>query len=72
MPKQPTLRVSIKPYLHGFINEIASEYGIDDPTEVVNVLLLERKTKGCGCQHQPTATAPQPPSELDEFAELLG
>lgn len=66
------LRVQIKPYLHGFIDQIAAEYGIDDRTEVVNILLLERKTQARGCNYPATATpTPEPPSELEEFAGLL-
>lgn len=70
------LRVSIKPYLQDFVEEMGERYGIADPTEIVNVLLLERKTGSIGVQPAPNAIAftpePLPSSFTDELAEFSG
>ena len=37
------MRVSIRPYLHNWVNEVGEQMGCEDVTEVVNHLLREHK-----------------------------
>ena len=48
------MRVSIRPYLHDWVNEVGAAMGCEDATEVVNHLLREHKRL---IAQQPAATS---------------
>ncbi|WP_088895032.1 hypothetical protein [Leptolyngbya ohadii] len=67
-------RVSIRPYLVEWLKQIGREkLGTDDLTEVVNYIILDKRTEGMAAQSIATSAAPPQPSDptLSELSELL-
>jgi len=43
------MRISIKPHLTDYVTQIGVELEIDDPSEIVSVILLDHKRGLCRC-----------------------
>ncbi|WP_088893172.1 hypothetical protein [Leptolyngbya ohadii] len=66
------VRVTVKPYLQDFVRQKGEEWGISDPTEIVNLLIFQSREnsplpKNGNAPHKATSDR----SELEELAGLL-
>lgn len=71
-------RASIKSYLLPYLDEIGSQLGTDDISEIVNTCLLDHKRGICRCQHsssgshQSSTASPSISPEVDLLEDLSG
>jgi hypothetical protein len=72
------MKVSIKPYNQQYLHLIASQMGIDKPSEVINYLLLELKKMGYSfgsplpqIPQYPMPNAQQPQQHFDPGATVM-
>lgn len=64
------VRVTVKPYLQPYLQQLAESWGVADPTELVNQIIFEHRKAALPAI--PSAVPPtQPKNELDELSDLL-
>lgn len=65
------MRVSIRPYLHDWVNEVGQQMGCEDATEVVNHLLREHKRLIAQQPTTSTSTIASNPNPNDSLVNVL-
>lgn len=65
------MRITIKSHLIHYIEEMSSQLGIEDATEVVSIILLDHKRGICRCSHSQTHQSETPIAPAKDPNELL-
>ncbi|GAQ00186.1 hypothetical protein [Leptolyngbya sp. NIES-2104] len=65
------MRITIKSHLIHYIEEVSSQLGIDDATEVVSIILLDHKRGICRCSRSQTHQSETPTALAKDPNELL-
>lgn len=64
------VRVTVKPYLQDYVRQKGEEWGVEDPTEIVNLLLFQHR-EGTP-QIKPSSASSRTATERSELDELAG
>lgn len=64
-------RASVKPFLLPYIEDIGSQIGTDDISEIVSQIILDHKRGICRCGGHPAPTAVEPKHQVIESDESL-
>lgn len=65
------VRVTVKDYLQSYVRQKGEEWGVSDPTEVVNLLIFQHREGTPQVKASPEQKTSTERSELDELAGLL-